>query len=114
MGQLDEPNIERDTGYAGRLRTRAKKVKNHPIEKGVEMQAHHLISCTAVEKSGLGDLLIKAGYNINDWPNLVFLPSTLQGACHLKVQVHRGDHTASHKDSDKDHLPSYHKMIKKN
>ncbi len=53
------------------------------------MQAHHIISVKGVELSGLVPYLIESGYDINSLPNLVLLPITLQGACHLGVQVHR-------------------------
>jgi hypothetical protein len=77
------------------------------------MQAHHLVSEKGVKDSGMGPTLVKLGYNINVRLNLVFLPSTFAGACHLGVQLHRGNHTArTMLDDEKDHLPSYHELVK--
>ena len=91
------------------------KLGTHPKHKGVKMQAHHVISAKGIKISGLGKKLVGAGYNINTLNNLVFIPSTLQGACHLGVQPHRSDHTAlstTEKDHD-NHLLSYHKIVAK-
>ena len=79
------------------------------------MQAHHLISTTAMKLSDLGPKLRKFGYDINELQNLVLLPCTLQGACHLGVQPHRGNHTAALEDQpykDDDHPRRYHIMVK--
>nr|WP_255533677.1 AHH domain-containing protein [Reinekea sp. G2M2-21] len=65
---------------------------NHPIFNGIIMAAHHLISVEGMAKSGLGSLVEDRGYNINLVENLIFLPYELEGACHLGVQLHRGDH----------------------
>ena len=64
----------------------------HPIFHGVVMAAHHLISIEGMKLSGLGDEIKFKGYDINRPLNLVFLPYELAGACHLGVQVHRGNH----------------------
>ena len=64
----------------------------HPIFHGVVMAAHHLISIEGMKLSGLGDEIKFKGYDINRPLNLVFLPYELEGACHLGVQVHRGNH----------------------
>jgi hypothetical protein len=57
--------------------------------------------------------LEKRGYDINNLKNLVFIPSTLQGACHLGVQPHRGNHAAEFGDDDKDemHPTTYHEFV---
>lgn len=87
---------------------------------GVRMQAHHVLSAEGVRLSGLGARLVKWRYDINTERNLVFIPSTLQGACYLGVQPHRGNHTAAGKievevsDDDYDddgEGPSYHQKI---
>lgn len=66
----------------------------HPYNKGVKMQAHHLISKKAVKLGNLKSDLEHLGYDINVKENVALIPSTLKGACHLKTQVHRGNHTA--------------------
>ncbi|REL28130.1 hypothetical protein DXX93_17210 [Thalassotalea euphylliae] len=88
-----EGTIDKDKKYRKRLEKQAKKIKNHPYNNGIYMAAHHLVSKDAVQNTEMGALLIQKGYNINLLGNLVFLPSTLMGACQLKVQLHRGDHT---------------------
>ena len=65
----------------------------HPVKNNIHMQAHHIISEEGVNKSGTGNTLKTRGYDINEINNLVFLPSTPAGACHLGLQLHRGDHT---------------------
>jgi hypothetical protein len=57
--------------------------------------------------------LEKRGYDINNLKNLVFIPSTLQGACHLGVQPHRGNHAAEFEESDNDkmHPTTYHEFV---
>jgi hypothetical protein len=92
------------------------KHPEHPRHHGIKMQAHHAISEKGVELSEKGDELVKFGYDINVKENLVFLPWTLQGACLLQVQPHRGDHTAvksRDNDADIDHEPSYHIMVRR-
>jgi hypothetical protein len=69
----------------------------HPRNMGVRMQAHHVLSGEGVRQSKLGAKLVKWRYDINTEKNLVFIPSTLQGACYLGVQPHRGNHTAKGK-----------------
>lgn len=88
---------------------------SHPRHQGVKMQAHHIASKAGVARTGLGPKLKKLGYNINYLPNLVFLPSTLQGACHLGVQLHRGNHSTERqpknmRDTD-DHRGTYHTLV---
>lgn len=88
---------------------------SHPRNQGVRMQAHHLISEYGVSLTEHGDRLEDLGYDINEAKNLVFIPSTLQGACMLHVQPHRGnhDHDDDEDDDDGDHDPSYHEQVKK-
>jgi hypothetical protein len=85
---------------------------NHPRHKGVTMQAHHILSKDGVKRSGLGDKLEKFGYDINNLKNLAFIPSTLQGACHLGVQPHRGNHSAEFEEDDETmHPKTYHQFV---
>jgi hypothetical protein len=115
-------NTSKDSKYLGLINRSIKGKLTHPKNQGVRMQAHHIISAEGVKMSGMGVKLEEFGYDINLGPNLVFLPCTLQGACHLKVQPHRGDHTAiserpprlddEEDDYDDDEHPfSYHSMI---
>ncbi len=106
-------------GYRDIILNRVKADRGHPLFKGVKMQAHHLVSKSGVFISGLKADLEHLGYDINVWENLVLLPCTLQGACHLGVQLHRGNHSATADvdifhgnggDSDFDHLP-YHAVV---
>lgn len=89
----------------------------HPRHHGIKVQAHHILSGDGVKLSGLGPKLESHGYDINDPPNLAFIPCTLQGACHMGIQPHRGDHTAQadpENDYDDDDEPdSYHKFVAK-
>ena len=71
--------------------------------------------------AGLTDELKQLGYDINHIENLTFIPCTLQGACHLLTQLHRGNHTATEdiesdpdgdNDDDKHHPKGYHDKIK--
>jgi hypothetical protein len=78
------------------------------------MQAHHAISAAGVALSRLGRNLEEFQYDINLLPNLVFIPSTLQGACHLGVQPHRGNHIAvvsDDEDHDEQRPAPYHVMV---
>ena len=96
------------TGYRARIEKAVKNDAGHPINNGIAMQAHHLLSAKGVQLAAMGKRLEALGYDINVLENLVLLPCTLQGACHLKVQLHRGNHTYE----DDDHPESYHKRVK--
>lgn len=89
---------------------------SHPINQGIHMEAHHLVSSEGVKLSGMVQLLKDTNYNINVVKNLVFLPATLPGACHLEVQVHRGDHYcyegAPEEDDDDLHPRNYHLEVR--
>lgn len=112
-------NTSKDSQYLRMMNGRIKAMPSHPKHKGIKMQAHHVISAEAVKLSSLGSKLEEFGYDINLAPNLAFLPCTLQGACHLGIQPHRGDHTAlSGRDDteessydDDDHPLSYHMLV---
>jgi len=71
---------------------KAEAQSDHPINFGIHMDTHHLISAEAIKISTLGGVLKIKGYVIDSLSNLVGFPSTLPGACHLGVQLHRGDH----------------------
>lgn len=105
-----------DSRYLVRIKRAVAAISDHPLHHGVAMHAHHVISATGMHKSGLAEKIRKFGYDINLLPNLVFLPSTLQGACHLGVQPHRGNHTAAVAPDSypNDAQPmSYHEMVAK-
>ncbi|MDX1695057.1 MAG: AHH domain-containing protein [Ketobacteraceae bacterium] len=84
----------------------------HPINQGIHMEAHHLVSSESVKLSKMSSILEHGGYDINLLNNLVLLPATLPGACHLEVQLHRGNHYgyANEQDNDSDdaHPINYH------
>lgn len=82
--------------YLNELRkeTSETKTPNHPRHHGIKMQAHHAISEKGISLLSYADKFADFGYNINWTTNLVFIPSTLPGACMLGVQPHRGNHTA--------------------
>jgi hypothetical protein len=92
---------------------------DHPINKGVKMQAHHLISRKALLDSSIENRLEDFKYDIDNVDNIALIPCTLQGACHLNVQLHRGNHPGvlsvdnGNNDDDSEHPESYHKDIKK-
>jgi len=102
-------NVAKDSKYLRTIKNNTKD-DNHPRHNGITMQAHHIISAKGVELSGLGSKIEKLGYDINCLENLAFLPSTLQGACHLHIQLHRGNHTTP--DADGNHPNGYHFLIK--
>jgi len=89
-------SIDKNKKYPRDLKNNIKRrpllKEKHPLYNGIVMQAHHLISTKGAKMSELDNRLVKLGYEINVVKNLVFLPSTLEGACHLKVQLHRSDH----------------------
>ncbi|MEQ3531440.1 AHH domain-containing protein [Pseudoalteromonas sp. XMcav11-Q] len=93
--EIEEGIVVKDTKFRARLIKNIKQDITHPFNNGIHMAAHHLISNKGVNLSKLGKVLIHKGYNINLLGNLVFLPSTLQGACQLRVQLHRYNHTFS-------------------
>lgn len=107
-------------GYRENILANIRTQLTHPLHRGVKMQAHHLLSKKGVRDSGLKSKLEHLGYDINDKNNLVLLPCTLKGACHLAVQLHRGNHTALarvdlHNDDDDDdgiHGISYHVFVR--
>jgi hypothetical protein len=69
------------------------------------------VSETGIKESDIGPTLIANGYDINCKENLVYLPSTLEGACHLSVQLHRSDHTFKDPGADGVHSRGYHEVV---
>lgn len=105
-------NSSKDSKYLNRIKAVIEGDHHHPRNNGVRMQAHHIISAEGMKRSQLGKKIEKFGYDINLLPNLVFIPCTLQGACHLNVQLHRGNHTANQDSYDDDSEPrDYHNMV---
>jgi hypothetical protein len=105
-------NSSKDSKYLSRIKKAIEGDANHPRHNGVRMQAHHIISAEGMKRSNLGRKIEKFGYDINLLPNLVFIPCTLQGACHLNVQLYRGNHSANQDVYDDDSEPnSYHDLV---
>ncbi|MBN3573585.1 AHH domain-containing protein [Vibrio neptunius] len=100
-------------GYRESVLDPAVEDPNHPINHGFQMQVHHLLSKAGVKKTGDGPKLKSYGYDINLPGNLVALPCTLEGACHLQVQLHRGSHpnAIDTNDNDKEHPKGYHRRV---
>lgn len=90
------------------------KVKPHPFCHGIQMDTHHLISEKALEKcdKALQESLVDKGYNMNSLENLVGIPATFRGACHLGTQVHRSDHKFKKNQFDEILNYDYHETIK--
>lgn len=118
--------LKKDTKYRDRLLEKIDSLpenekSRHPFFKGIKMQAHHLISADGVSDLEDEDLLISAGYNINKINNIVLIPCTFSGACHLGTQLHRGNHTSTvdmdesldETYDDDDHPDSYHETVEK-
>lgn len=106
-------NTTKGAAYLSLLKSLTQEAR-HPRHHGVAMQAHHAISQKAIFDANLNDRLEDFGYQIDVANNLVFIPSTLQGACLLQIQPHRGNHTAERiegPDDDGDHPPKYHIMV---
>ena len=87
--------VTKGHGYLKAIQRNIALDSAHPKHHGIKMQAHHLLSQDGIVLSSLGTKLVQFGYEIDALENLVFLPCTLQGACHLGVQPHRGDHSAA-------------------
>lgn len=100
-------------GYRETVLDPAKKDSDHPINHGIKMQVHHLLSQQGFIKSGRSTDLESYGYDINVRENLVALPNEMDAACYLRVQVHRGNHPSfiDNNDSDSDHPKTYHNHI---
>ncbi|MCM5682751.1 AHH domain-containing protein [Schlegelella sp. S2-27] len=108
-------NTAKNSVYLANMKSHTERDRDHPRFHGIRMQAHHVLSAEGVKLSGLGRKIEKCGYDINSLSNLAFIPCTLQGACHLGIQPHRGNHTAvadPENDYDDDDEPlTYHKMV---
>lgn len=94
-----------------------KKVEKgkHPLHEGVAPQAHHLICSEAMrDNKDWEDICINYGYDINCKENGVFLPSVMKLACHLKIPLHKGGHSAGYGDDvDEGESKSYPNAVKK-
>jgi len=111
--------LAKDGSYRNRLESAIKGSPDHPYHKNVRMQAHHLLSATAVKMlpEGVRRNLEYFNYDINCLDNLSFIPSTLQGACYLGVQPHRGNHNVKLADiadpeGDDSREDTYHLLVK--
>lgn len=107
--------VSKDSTYLKRIKAAIALNPGHPRHHGVQMQAHHVISAEGMKISGMGKKIARFGYDINNLENLVFIPCTLQGACYLGVQPHRGNHTAKIASQDvyddDSEPPNYHRMV---
>jgi len=110
--------ITKTKTYLATLKTRIAPDVRHPRHHGVKMQAHHILSAEGAKLSNMGRKLVGFGYDINGAKNLAFLPCTLQGACYLGIQPHRGNHAAPSDgdaqdafDDDNAHPESYHRIV---
>jgi hypothetical protein len=110
--------ITKSTTYLSTLKMRIAPDVRHPRHHGVKMQAHHILSAEGAKISNMGRKLVGFGYDINVPKNLAFLPCTLQGACHLGIQPHRGNHPATSGEDDQDafddddaHPRGYHQKV---
>lgn len=102
------------TGYLSALLKEIKLNAKHPRHHGVKMQAHHILSADGFHRSGKVAFFKGLGYDINAVENLVFIPSTPQAACHLEVQLHRGNHGSPDPDAiddDGEHPRNYHDAV---
>ena len=109
-------NTSKNSAYLRRIKAAIEHDRNHPRHNGVLMQAHHIISAKGMSLTNLAKKIEKFGYDINELANLSFIPCTLQGACYLGVQPHRGNHTALVDQDDYDddlEVRDYHKMVAK-
>jgi hypothetical protein len=95
-------------GYRSKWLRHARAHSGHPINYGIHMDTHHLVSAEAIKQTELSEELVDKGYMINDIKNLVGFPATLPAACHLGLQLHRGDHY--HKKTPNEE--PYHKYVK--
>ena len=94
--------IAKSKTYLTTMKVRIAPDALHPRHRGVKMQAHHILSGEGAKLSQMGRKLVGFGYDINTPKNLAFLPCTLQGACYLGIQPHRGNHTAPSDGADED------------
>ena len=115
---MSKGNVNKaNSDYRGALLKAVESDADHPINNGIHMEAHHLISSEAIKRSSMETFLIDNDYEINDLSNLAFLPATLPGACHLEIQLHRGNHISTTKeqinDDDDKHPRTYHLAVAK-
>jgi hypothetical protein len=87
---------------------------SHPKKHGIKMQAHHIIFADGMGRSGIHSIIKEFKYDINNLDNLSFIPCTLQGACYLGVQPHRGNHDSAIDESnyvDDSEPRTYHEYV---
>ncbi len=108
-------------GYRQDILRAVEDDSSHPIHNGIQMQAHHLVSRKALLDSDIERKIEDFNYDINNIDNIALIPCTLQGACHLNVQLHRGNHPSAqlnldadngNNDVDGEHPINYHREIK--
>ncbi|MEL6887954.1 MAG: AHH domain-containing protein [Pseudomonadota bacterium] len=85
----------KDSGYRGRIIAHAQSNRSSIASTGLigDAAAHHLISSEGLSSSGYASKLERLGYDMNVVENLALIPSNGFVACHLKCQLHRGDHS---------------------
>jgi len=106
-------------GYLQDLTNEIEGMRSHPRHYNIKMQAHHVLSKSGLNNSRLKTKLRLAGYDIDTVKNLVFIPCTLQGACHLVSQLHRGNHPDIDPEGDREdaddedtrHPKRYHDLV---
>lgn len=91
---LSPGNSSKDKSYLKKIKNAIEGDNDHPRNMGIAMQAHHVISGDGMDFADVGAAVEATGYDINHLNNLAFIPCTLEGACHLGIQPHRGNHTA--------------------
>ncbi|MGF1743066.1 AHH domain-containing protein [Vibrio profundum] len=110
--------LKRDYKYRTQWKARVKKWNEtegrHPFHHGIDMDTHHLISVNAMKdlSDDIKTALKEKGYNINGLGNLVGIPATLEGACHLRTQLHRTKHIFSEDQYGKNKDFDYHKEVR--
>lgn len=91
---LTPGNASKDKNYLKKIINAIEGDGSHPRNMGIAMQAHHVISGDGMKMAEICSDVEATGYNINHLNNLAFIPCTLEGACFLGIQPHRGNHTA--------------------
>lgn len=112
--KMNKSSTTKNTVYRDTLLKKIGDDLSHPIFNGVSMQAHHVVSAKGLDISSAESQMNKVEYDINEVENLVFIPCTFQGACHLNTQLHRSNHTTTKKkegDLDDAHPRSYHQAV---
>ena len=77
--------------------TRVRQQSNGPADIS-SLQAHHLIISASMKNDDCKEMCDDYGYNINHYKNGVMLPYYQDLACHLKVPVHKSNHSKGESD----------------